>query len=105
MKESEFLFYKIAFLFCKSAPSKATIMSTCYGSPNGMDSPVYCLCRSGDIKQLEQLLTLDPELTGIEDPIQKWTPIHWAANYGQVKIFFTARTRNHRVVEPPVSFV
>ncbi|KAG8189295.1 hypothetical protein JTE90_019055 [Oedothorax gibbosus] len=57
-------------------------------------SPVYSLCRFGDVHGLEELLMSKPELTSIEDPIHKWNPLHCAAYFGQVPCMQRIITRN-----------
>lgn len=50
--------------------------------------PVHRACREGDIGSLVSLLQQlsDPAHLTAEDPCYGWTPIHWAAHYGQVGI-------------------
>ncbi|XP_067349538.1 ankyrin repeat domain-containing protein 10a isoform X2 [Channa argus] len=49
--------------------------------------PVHRACRDGDVKALVSLLqqiSNQPHLTA-EDSCYGWTPLHWAANYGQLE--------------------
>lgn len=50
--------------------------------------PLHRACRDGDVGALVSLLqhfSNQAHLT-VEDSCYGWTPIHWAAHYGQVEI-------------------
>lgn len=58
--------------------------------------PIHRACRDGDVGALVSLLerlSNQAHLTA-EDSCYGWTPIHWAAHYGQVGIKLLARLRD-----------
>ena len=48
--------------------------------------PVHRACRDGDVAVLVSLSEQHRAHLTAEDPCYGWTPVHWAAHYGQVRI-------------------
>lgn len=47
--------------------------------------PLHCACRDGDVAGLLSLLHSDHGHLSTEDSRYGWTPLHWAAHYGQLQ--------------------
>lgn len=56
--------------------------------------PVHRACRDGDVGALFSLIQLNQAHLTAEDSNYGWTPLHWAAHYGQVG------TRSRRPLAP-----
>lgn len=49
--------------------------------------PLHRACRDGDIAALRSLLAASaPADVGLEDNFYGWTPLHWAAHFGKVRL-------------------
>lgn len=53
--------------------------------------PLHRACRDGDIGALLSLLkcTSNPADLTVEDSFYGWTPIHWAAHFGKVRVWLS----------------
>lgn len=69
--------------------------------------PVHRACRDGDLGALVSLVRHFSNLAHltVEDSCCGWTPIHWAAHYGQVEFRSTVHRRSfNHLAKPRSSF-